>query len=82
MGRSRGPLCGPPPLGSGHPDEAAAEDLDDAGARAGDAEGGGEHLLQLVAGPSAVRMGVRLCREVPGEVRRESPGCPSAYRLL
>ena len=40
-------------LGQRHPYAAAPQHLQQPGARAGDVEGGGERLLQLVAGPAA-----------------------------
>ncbi len=59
------------PVGQGHPDEAAAQHLDDPAAGRGQPEGRREHLLQLVAGPTAMRMEVCLCREVRGKFRWE-----------
>ncbi|GGT02204.1 hypothetical protein GCM10010240_39540 [Streptomyces griseoviridis] len=65
-------------VGQRNPEEAAAEDLDYPAAGARHAEGGGEHLLQFIAGPSAVRVGVRLRREVRGETRRREVHLPTA----
>ncbi|CAM5740961.1 hypothetical protein SHIRM173S_05619 [Streptomyces hirsutus] len=55
-------------VGQRYPQVAPAQYLDDPAVARGDAQGGGEHLLHFVAGPSAVRMGVSLCREARREV--------------
>ena len=51
-------------VGKRHPEVTAAEHLDEPAARLGAAERGPEHLFELIGRPSALRMGLDLCRNV------------------